>query len=149
MRGKKLKFTIGGTVVVLAIAALGYFSLRGSMVYYYTVQELTAKGPAQNVRVAGDLINGTLKKSDVGQPIKFEITDKGATEPTLFISYAGVVPDTFKDDPANPVEVVVEGNYLNDGTFAATNLLAKCPSKYEKAPDDETAQGSAAGETGQ
>jgi hypothetical protein len=41
------------------------------MVYYYTVQELIAKGPAQNVRVAGDLINGTLKKSDVSHP--FEI----------------------------------------------------------------------------
>jgi cytochrome c-type biogenesis protein CcmE len=46
------------------------------------------------------------------------------------------VPDTFKDDPANQVQVVVEGDYLTDGTFNADFLLAKCPSKYEKAQED-------------
>jgi cytochrome c-type biogenesis protein CcmE len=39
----------------------------------------------------------------------------------------GPVPDIFGEQ----VEVVVEGKYLPDGTFAAETLLAKCPSKFE------------------
>ena len=146
MSGKKLKLTIGGLVVVLAIGTLAYFAFTGNMVYYYTVQELTAVGPSQNVRVAGDLVNGTLERGGVGEPIKFKIFDKGAPDHTLFVTFTGAVPDTFKDDPANPVEVVVDGDYLSDGTFDASVLLAKCPSKYESALDDETAQGSAPGQ---
>jgi len=139
---KKWKFIIGGLVVVLAIGTLAYFALKSNMVYYYTVQELTAKGPSENVRVAGDLVNGTLRKGGVGMPIKFEIYDKGAPDTTLFVTFTGNVPDTFKDDPANPVEVVVDGDYRSDGTFDANTLLAKCPSKYEKALDDKAAEGS-------
>ncbi|MCZ7665025.1 MAG: cytochrome c maturation protein CcmE [Thermoleophilia bacterium] len=146
MSGKKLKFMIGGLVVVLAVGTLVYFAIKGNMVYYYTVEELTAKGPSQNVRVAGDLVNGTLEKGGVGEPIRFEIYDKNAPDRTLFIKYTGAVPDTFKDDPANPVEVVVEGDYLNDGSFDANFLLAKCPSKYEKALDEKSAQSSASGQ---
>jgi len=30
-------------------------------------------------------------------------------------------------------DVVIEGGLRQDGTFVASNLLAKCPSKYEAA----------------
>ena len=140
MSGKKLKFLIGGLVVVAAIASLAFFAVRQNMVYYYTVSELTAKGPATNVRVAGNLVNGTLVKGGVGDPIQFKIYDKGAPAKVVFVSYTGAVPDTFKDDPAQPMEVVVEGDYLSDGTFNADFLLAKCPSKYEKKADEKAAQ---------
>ena len=60
--------------------------------------------------------------------MKFTIKDKdgGATLP---VDFAGIIPDTFVDD----ADVVVEGNRRADGIFAATTLLAKCPSKYESA----------------
>ena len=40
-----------------------------------------------------------------------------------------MVPDTFK----HGAEVVVTGRVRDDGTFDASELLAKCPSKYEAA----------------
>ncbi len=131
MRSKKLKFLVGGIVIVGAIATLAFFAVRENMVYYYTVTELATKGESENVRVAGDLVSGTLVKAGVGEPIEFEIYDKEATQNTLFVKYTGAVPDTFVDDPNQPVEVVVEGDFLKDGTFAADFLMAKCPSKYE------------------
>ncbi|MCL5735343.1 MAG: cytochrome c maturation protein CcmE [Actinobacteria bacterium] len=140
MRGKKLKFAVAGLAIVLAVGVLAYFAVRGNSVYYYTVRELTAKGSTDGVRVAGDLINGTLQKVGVGEPIRFEIADQGTTTPALSVTYAGPVPDTFKDDPANPVEVVVDGDYRSDGTFQATSLLAKCPSKYQAAQDGASGQ---------
>jgi cytochrome c-type biogenesis protein CcmE len=41
--------------------------------------------------------------------------------------YSGVTPDTFKEDS----EVVVKGRLADDNTFQATEIIAKCPSKYE------------------
>jgi cytochrome c-type biogenesis protein CcmE len=42
------------------------------------------------------------------------------------------VPDTFKDMPGMDVEVQAEGKLADDGkTFVSTNIVAKCPSKYE------------------
>ena len=136
MGGKKLKFLIGGLVVVAAIASLAFFAVRENMVYYYTVTELQDKGASTNVRVSGDLVSGTLVKGNVGEPIKFKIYDPADKNKVVFVTYTGAVPDTFKDDPANQVQVVVEGDYLTDGTFNADFLLAKCPSKYEKAQAD-------------
>jgi cytochrome c-type biogenesis protein CcmE len=145
MGGKKLKFLIGGLVVVAAIASLAFFAVRENMVYYYTVTELQDKGASTNVRVSGDLVSGTLVKGNVGEPIKFKIFDPADKNKVVFVTYTGAVPDTFKDDPANQVQVVVEGDYLTDGTFNADFLLAKCPSKYEKAQAD-TATTSATGQ---
>lgn len=103
------------------------------MVYYYTVPELQAKGPVNNVRVSGDLVNGTVTKSGVGAALRFKIITKGRPDDQLGVTYTGTVPDAFKDDPNNPVEVVLEGDYLADGTFAGRSMLAKCPSKYKRA----------------
>ncbi|MHB9149270.1 MAG: cytochrome c maturation protein CcmE [Thermoleophilia bacterium] len=138
MGSKKLKFLIGGIVVVGAIASLAFFAVRENMVYYYTVTEALAKGESTNVRVAGDLLNGTLEDTGVGEPIRFRIYDKAVPESTLFVEFTGVVPDSFKDDPATPIEVVVEGDLLKDGTFAADFMMAKCPTKYERTDADGT-----------
>ena len=50
----------------------------------------------------------------------------GATIP---VSYAGTVPDIFREG----IQVVVEGRIDEAGTFQAETLLAKCPSKYQEA----------------
>ena len=42
--------------------------------------------------------------------------------------YTGIVPDTFNDE----AEVGLSGKLGPDG-FHATNVVAKCPSKYEAA----------------
>lgn len=146
MGGKKLKFLIGGLVVVAAIGSLAFFAVRENMVYYYTVTELESKGPSANVRVSGDLVNGTLVKGAVGEPITFKIHDPADKNKVMFVTYTGAVPDTFKDDPNNQVQVVVEGDYLTDRTFNADFLLAKCPSKYEKAQADKSATQTTSGQ---
>jgi len=71
------------------------------------------------------------KKADFDQ---FEATELYCLEcgRAVPVSYAGLIPDTFKDD----AEVVVEGVCNpDDPSFNATTLLAKCPSKYESRGD--------------
>jgi cytochrome c-type biogenesis protein CcmE len=45
------------------------------------------------------------------------------------VTYKGLVPDTFTD--ADDIEVVVEGRLGRDGVIRATDVLAKCGSRYE------------------
>jgi cytochrome c-type biogenesis protein CcmE len=42
-----------------------------------------------------------------------------------------VVPDTFRDRPEGGVKVTVTGALQKDGNFKATEVLAKCASKYD------------------
>jgi cytochrome c-type biogenesis protein CcmE len=80
----------------------------------------------------------------VGDALTFKIYDKPAdgqpieistfSGQTLDVSFVGTVPDSFKDDPNT--EVVIEGDYSPNGTFNASYMLAKCPSKYEAAVEE-------------
>ena len=103
---------------------------RGS-VYYYTVSELLAKGPTQQVRVSGELVGGTVEGLGT-TTLKFVIHDRDQTDQTISVVYTGAIPDSFKDQA--DAEVVAEGDLAAGNSFVATVLTPKCPSKYEAAP---------------
>ena len=122
----RIKFIIAIGVIALAIAYLVYGGVRDTMVYYLTVEELKERVPGvyeQKVRVSGNVVAGSIKKSLDGN-LEFKIADGGDT---IDVIYKGIVPDIFKDG----VEAVVEGNYTSENVFKADLLLAKCPTKYE------------------
>ena len=141
MGKKKLKFLIGGLVIVGAIASLAFFAVRQNMVYYYTVDEVMAKGPTQNIKVSGYLVRGSIQKgAKLGDPIVFKLRDKNKPNEIMLVSHTGNVPDTFREprqDEPDP-EVIATGDYLSNGTFSSVELLAKCPSKYEAAAKSNT-----------
>ena len=71
-----------------------------------------------------------INADDAGaRRIDFEVSDGIKTYP---VTYHGLVPDTFTD--ASDIEVVVEGRLGGDGVIRATDVLAKCGSRYEAAP---------------
>ena len=125
---KKKRFFIGGLIIVLAIAYLGYTGFESSATYYYTVSELTGQegiADGENVKVNGRVMAGSVEQDTEERILTFIIVDVEG-EKSLPVVYQGVVPDTFKTGN----DVVVEG-YLNSaGVFQANNILAKCPSKY-------------------
>jgi cytochrome c-type biogenesis protein CcmE len=81
------------------------------------------------VRAEGNLVHGSLTKRDSPCEYRFTIEKNGTEVPVRYPNC--VVPDTFRDVPDMPVGVTVEGELLADNSFAATSVLAKCPSKYE------------------
>jgi len=42
-----------------------------------------------------------------------------------------VIPDTFRDVPQGGVTVTIEGALSANGDFEATQVMAKCASKYD------------------
>jgi cytochrome c-type biogenesis protein CcmE len=135
--GRNLKFFVAGGVIALAVAYLVMMGLQSTTVYFLTVSELQAKGPAaqnQLFRVSGNLVPGSLVKDSTGLNVQFEIADATpASQPLEVVYHGGQVPDIMGDN----IEIVAEGKLDAHGTFTANNVLAKCPSRLENAPPDE------------
>jgi cytochrome c-type biogenesis protein CcmE len=115
-----------------AIAALVLTGMQDKAIYSKPVDELLAqraKFVGRPVRAEGNLVHGSLTKRDQPCEYRFTIAKNAAEMPVRFAQC--IVPDTFRDVPDIDVGVTVEGELANDGSFEATNVLAKCPSKYE------------------
>ena len=130
----RIKFLIGGAVVLGAAGVLMAGSIRDTAVYFLTPAELQAKVVADpgiretGVKVGARVVHGSIERDSSGKRVVFQMTDGKAT---YKVDYRGLIPDTFSDS----VDVVVEGRLGADGVFHATTLLAKCASRYEAAPE--------------
>lgn len=126
------KFIVAGLLIVGAVSYLMFSGINDTMVYYYTLSELTEKKSdlaGQGVRILGHVSAGTIRIDRKRSQVDFLVMERETTH-TLPVTYQGIIPDTFKDG----AEVVVEGTYHADRHhFQATVLMAKCPSKYEEA----------------
>jgi cytochrome c-type biogenesis protein CcmE len=130
---------VAGGVIALAVAYLVTMGLRGTTEYFLTVSELQARGvSAQNqmLRVSGTLVPGSLEHDAVGLSVHFLIADAGAATPLTVTYRGGQVPDTMADT-SNNIEIVAEGKLNAEGTFTATDVLAKCPSRLDDAAPAE------------
>ncbi len=129
------KFLIGAVVIVAAVSFLMIEGVKQTGVYFLTPTELRAKTSADptfydvGIKVGAKVIPGTIVRSADHRQIDFRISD-GTTE--YPVTYRGTVPDTFTD--ASDIEVVVEGRLQQDGVLYATDVLAKCGSRYEAVP---------------
>ena len=83
----------------------------------------------QPLRVAGKVVPGSIRISQRDHLDRRFLIAEG--DRSLEVLYHGVTPDTLVDD----AEAVVEGRLGPDGVFRATQVMAKCPSKYEAETD--------------
>lgn len=127
------RLAIGILLVASATGFLVYKATGENLTYYREVDELLAAEsipPGEKIRLSGDVVEGSVVKSEESRAIEFEITETGSDGASRIpIAYDGAVPDIFKPG----IQVVVEGRMDDSGTFQAETLLAKCPSKYQAA----------------
>ncbi len=130
---RRAKFLIGGGAILLSLVALVVWAMTrpNSTSFFYTPSEvvgLAAGASADEYRVNGKVLPDSVERE--GLTTTFEISD-GKTSIPLTTSQA--LPDAFWTAMANDsseVEVVARGRY--DGTtFQASEVLAKCPSKFK------------------
>jgi cytochrome c-type biogenesis protein CcmE len=132
---------IAAAVLVLAtVGWLAYTGVRDTKSYYCTIGELNAMGKkayTRNLRVAGNVQPGSIQRS--GTNARFVLLEQGKSLP---VNYQGAEPppDTFKDD----AQALAVGTYGRDGVFHATQLQAKCASKYAPAKPGEAPAGNTA-----
>ena len=129
MRQKAVKVGVTVLVLGLAFSALLYSTLSESLQYYKYVDEVVAaphEWQGKNLQVHGYVVPGSIGRDPDKLDYRFDLQHNGKV---IRAYYTGVVPDNFKDD----AEVVLTGRLKGDG-FSATDMTAKCPSKYEEAP---------------
>ena len=126
---RRAKFALGGALIVVTLFGLvGWAMSRpGSTSFYMTVAEVQAAGPTRGtaeVKVNGKVVPGTVHKD--GLTTSFAITDGNRQ---IDVSTQSTLPDAFYSD-TDQIEVVAQGRF--DGQlFTASNVFAKCPSKFK------------------
>ena len=129
---KRLLLLVPLVMAAAAIVALVLVGMQDKGMYSKPVDVLVAekaKFVNKPVRAEGNLVHGSLVKRESPCEYRFTIEKNGAEVPVSFMGC--VVPDTFRDVPGVDVQVTVEGELRPNGQFEATQVLAKCPSKYE------------------
>jgi cytochrome c-type biogenesis protein CcmE len=130
------KFLLGAVLIVASVGFLIAEGVRETGVYFLTPSELAAKTAADptfydvGLKMGAKVVPGSVRRAPDNRQIDFEVSDGTKTYP---VTYRGLVPDTFTD--ANDIEVIVEGRLGRDGVFRATEVLAKCGSRYDAAYD--------------
>jgi cytochrome c-type biogenesis protein CcmE len=123
------KFIVATVLVLGVIAWLSISGANESKSYYVTIAELNQMGNkayTRHLRVAGNVKPGTIVSE--GTNAQFTLVELGRT---LRVDYQGIEPppDSFKDN----AQALAVGTFGHDGVFHATQLQAKCASKYAPA----------------
>jgi cytochrome c-type biogenesis protein CcmE len=128
-RSKAVLWVLVGLVVVVGLGLAAISMVGGSVLYYKTPTEVVAAKSADPVRLAGQLVKDSVSSMSDGATT-FQISD-GTTSVTVIYRGGATTALTTASKPGT--QMVAEGTLATDGTFAATNLLAKCPSKFQTA----------------
>ena len=122
---QRLVLLLLALVALIGAALLAAWALRNQASYFYVPSDIATDppDPGEAVRLGGMVETGSLKTRADGVTIDFVVGDGVARVPVVF---AGIVPDLFVEGSG----VVAEGSLRADGTFAATNLLAKHDENY-------------------
>jgi cytochrome c-type biogenesis protein CcmE len=116
-------------IAALAIAVvIGYVAtqtLQSAAVYYLTPTEAARRGiaPGQAARLGGQVLAGTLIYDPASRALQFTIGDGVST---VKVIGSGAPPGLLREGAG----AVVEGSFAADGTFRATQVIAKHDEVY-------------------
>ena len=100
-------------------------ALRENINLFFTPSEVNAGDapPNTSFRMGGMVVSGSIKRIEGSLLVEFDLTD---TAETVTVKYAGILPDLFGEGQG----IVTQGQLLPDGTFEATQVLAKHDETY-------------------
>jgi cytochrome c-type biogenesis protein CcmE len=128
-------------LVVIVLGAMVWLAFSGSSdsrSYYKTISEVGKMGDQaqqKRIRVAGDVEDGSIQH--VNNSVQFTLKQDALK---LKVVYTGTepLPDTFRGG----AQALADGKMGADGVFHASQIQAKCASKYEAKPGMKPGQAS-------
>jgi cytochrome c-type biogenesis protein CcmE len=152
------KFVIGGVLILAAVVVLIWTSTTQSAEYFYTIDELNAKGTSaidRSMRVSGAVIGDSIQYDAQTLTLTFEVAHvpadnlaiesegglaevlhQAVLDPSrsrIKVVYQGPKPDLLR----NEAQAIMTGRLGPDGVFHAEELLLKCPTRYEEAVPEQ------------
>ncbi len=134
----KIGIVCGMLGLALAIVFLGG-KASDAFVYSKLVDEVLAQPDVfvgRELRVEGDLKLGSVRFRDDPCEWRFTLVKGPREMPVRFPQC--VVPDTFRD--GRELAVTVQGRLQPDESFVASQVIPRCPSKYEMAESEQRGQ---------
>ena len=116
---------IAAAAAVLAVAVgLVLVALKDSIVFFNSPTDLVENRvpPGQRIRVGGLVKEGSIFRGE-GLAVRFEVTDGKSA---VAVAYRGLLPDLFREGQG----IVANGRLQPDGTFIASEVLAKHDENY-------------------
>ena len=112
-------------LAAFAASALALTALNQNLQHFYSPTEVTeGKAPAaRNFRLGGLVEEKSLARDPDSLKVEFIVTDRFKT---TNVEYVGILPDLFREGQS----VVATGTLRADGTFVATEVLAKHDENY-------------------
>lgn len=124
-RHKRLTLIVAGLVLLGGAVALILSAFQDNLVFFHTPSEVAeGKVPTgRSFRIGGLVESGSLQRAADGITVNFVVTDTAKRIP---VSFKGPLPDLFKEGKG----AVVQGKLGPDGTFQASEVLAKHDENY-------------------
>jgi cytochrome c-type biogenesis protein CcmE len=117
--------------IVAGLAGLGIAAglvlnaFQSNLVFFFTPSQVAAhEAPRDRTfRIGGLVEEGSVVRDKDALTVRFRVTDTAKTIPVV---YTGILPDLFKEGKG----VVAQGRIGADGTFKASEVLAKHDENY-------------------
>ena len=137
-KSNRLKFVVGGVVLLAAVVYLVINAVSGNTQLYKTVDEFYAEQSrlvGRDLRVAGFVLGDSVQYTQIDATtsrLEFDIVDN-MNEPTQKLHIVAMnepKPDLLQDQ----AQALVEGRADQSGIFMANEggLMLKCPTRYEE-----------------
>ena len=124
-RHRRFAWIAAGVAALGVAAALVLNAFQSNLVFFFTPTQVAANEAPKGrpFRIGGLVEQGSLTRDAGSLTVRFRVTDTAQTIPVV---YTGLLPDLFKEGKG----VVAQGTVASDGTFHATEVLAKHDENY-------------------
>ena len=124
-RHRRFAWIAAGVAALCVAAGLVLNAFQSNLVFFFTPTQVAANEAPRGrpFRIGGLVEQGSLTRDAGSLTVRFRVTD---TVQTIPVVYTGLLPDLFKEGKG----VVAQGTVTADGTFHATEVLAKHDENY-------------------
>jgi cytochrome c-type biogenesis protein CcmE len=116
---------VSGLAAFGIAVALVLNAFQSNLVFFFTPTQVASNEAPKDraFRVGGLVEAGSLVREKDALTVRFRVTDTARTIPVV---YTGILPDLFREGKG----VVAQGKIGTDGTFRASEILAKHDENY-------------------
>ena len=124
-RHRRFAWIAAGLAAIGIAIALVLSAFQSNLVFFFSPTQVAAHEAPQGraFRIGGLVEAGSLVREADSLTVRFRVTDTARTIPVV---YTGLLPDLFREGKG----VVAQGTLGPDGTFRATEVLAKHDENY-------------------
>ena len=124
-RTRRAAWIAAGLAALGIVATLVLNTFQSNLVFFFTPSQVVAhEAPRDRAFRSGGLVEaGSVVREADALTVRFRVTDTAKTIPVVF---TGILPDLFREGKG----VVAQGKLSKDGTFRASEVLAKHDENY-------------------